>query len=173
MRGRPARIVDIGTGSGAILLALLRELPLARGVGIDISPQAAAIARANAARCGLADRALVVVGDFTAPLARGVDLLVSNPPYVETHTIDALEPEVSRYEPRLALDGGRDGLAFYRRLAADAVRLLAPGGHVAVEFGAGQVQAVTELFAAHGLAAAAPPRADLAGIPRARVFNLG
>lgn len=170
-RERPLRLADLGTGSGAILLALLRALPQARGIGIDISAAAIAVARDNAARLALAARAVFAVGDFTAPLAGGYDLVVSNPPYVETRRIPALPPEVREHEPRHALDGGPDGLAFYRRLAADAARIVAPDGHVAVEIGAGQVEAVTAIFAAWGWEPAGPAKADLAGIPRALVVR--
>jgi release factor glutamine methyltransferase len=171
-RAAPLCIADLGTGSGAILLALLAELPQARGLGIDISAAAAAVARENAARLGLAARAGFAVGDFTASLGSGgVDLLVSNPPYVETVAIDSLPDEVRAHEPRAALDGGVDGRDFYRRLADDAGRVLAAGGLLAVEIGAGQADAVTALLAAGGLALQGGAKCDLAGIPRALVMR--
>lgn len=164
-RDRVLRIADLGTGSGAILLALLTELPCAFGIGTEIDPAAADIARENAARLGLAKRMAVVVGDFGTSLAGRFDLVVANPPYVATAEIAGLAPEV-RYDPLAALDGGVDGLAAYRAIAADAPRLLARGGHLVLELGAGQEPAVTEVLRAAGLAAA-PARRDLSGIARA------
>jgi release factor glutamine methyltransferase len=165
-RGAALRIADLGTGSGALLLALLSELPQAFGVGTDVSCAALALARHNAARTGLAGRAAFVASDFGAALSGGFDLVVSNPPYVRGHEIAALAPEVRDHDPRVALDGGPDGLAGYRVLAADANRLLGLGGHLVVELGLGAAADVAALFSAAGLAAA-PPRADLAGVARA------
>ncbi|HWP26538.1 MAG TPA: peptide chain release factor N(5)-glutamine methyltransferase [Xanthobacteraceae bacterium] len=164
-RRRHLRIADLGTGSGAILLALLSELPCAFGIGTDVSHQALAIARENAVRLGLASRAAMVVTDFGACLAGRFDLVVANPPYVATADIAALPPEV-RYDPSNALDGGADGLAAYRAIAADAVRLLAPRGHIVLELGAGQEDAVTKLLRTAGLTVA-PAWPDLSGIARA------
>jgi release factor glutamine methyltransferase len=168
-RTRPLRIADLGTGSGAILLALLSEWPQAFGVGTDLSPAALAVARDNAARLGLAPRARFVAGDFGTALAGGFDLVVSNPPYIASHEIASLAPEVKR-DPRLALDGGPDGLAAYRAIAADARRLLVPKGRLIVELGIGQEQAVARIFGAAGLAPGAA-HADLEGVPRA--FSAG
>jgi release factor glutamine methyltransferase len=165
-RGRPLLVADLGVGSGAILLALLRELPMAFGVGTDRDARALGVARDNARRLGLADRARFVACDFGAALAGGCDVVVSNPPYVPTSDIAALAADVRDYDPRAALDGGPDGLSAYRTIAADAGRLLAPGGWLAVEVGLGQSEAVGGLLAAHGLAIAGPPRPDLAGVPR-------
>ncbi|MGE0062102.1 MAG: peptide chain release factor N(5)-glutamine methyltransferase [Xanthobacteraceae bacterium] len=166
-RQRPVRILDIGTGSGALLLALLTELPNATGIGADISDAALDVARANAARLALEARCAFV----TADIARGVegpfDLVVSNPPYIASAEIAALAPEVRDYDPRLALDGGADGLAAYRAIAADAGRLLAPGGLLVVELGIGQEDAVRLLFTQAGLAVPAPARKDLGGVARA------
>jgi release factor glutamine methyltransferase len=166
-RGRPLRIADLGVGSGAILLALLSELPTAFGIGTDRHPGALGVARDNAQRLGLAGRVGLVACDFGAALAGACDVVVSNPPYIPTRDIAALAADVRDFDPRAALDGGPDGLAAYRAIAADAGRLLAPGGWLAVEIGVGQGEAVSGLLAAHGLAVAGAPRRDLAG--RARV----
>ncbi len=160
------RILDIGTGSGALLLALLGELPNAAGTGTDISAAAIAVARGNAERNGLAARCTFVACDIAQGVEGPFDLIVSNPPYIPRGEIDALAPEVRDYDPRLALDGGMDGLDAYRAIAADAHRLLAPGGLLIVELGAGQEAAVAALFTNAGLRVTAA-RKDLAGIPRA------
>lgn len=162
----PARIADLGTGSGAILLALLSEFPGAMGIGTDRDPGALALARANATRLGFADRAAFVLCDFGAALVGQCDLVVSNPPYIPTGDIATLAPEVRHYDPRPALDGGCDGLLAYRAIAADAARLLARGGWLAVEIGVGQADAVAALFRRHGLAVPGEPHFDLAGRPR-------
>ena len=150
-RTRPLRIADLGTGSGAILLALLSELPNAHAVGTDTDSRALAVARANAARLGLAARATFVACDFGAALAGPFDLVVSNPPYIASAEIATLAPEVREHDPRGALDGGADGLTAYRAIAADARRLLRPSGHLVVEIGAGQEQAVTACWKPKGL----------------------
>ena len=160
------RILDIGTGSGALLLALLSELPNAVGIGSDISAAALEIARVNAGRSNLAGRATFVVCDIAAGLQGPFDLIVSNPPYVARGDIASLAPEVRDYDPALALDGGADGLDGYRAITADARRLLAPGGKLIVELGMGQEPAVRALITKAGLTVAAT-RDDLAGIPRA------
>lgn len=165
-RRGPLRVLDLGTGSGALLIALLRELPRAFGVASDRSPAALHLARANAAAHGLADRAGFVACDFGAALAGGFDLVVSNPPYVASADIGTLAPEVRDHDPRLALDGGCDGLAAYRAIAADAGRLLAATGLLVLELGAGQAPAVAALLREAGLDPAEPVP-DLAGIPRA------
>jgi release factor glutamine methyltransferase len=163
-RGRPLRVADLGVGSGAILLALLAELPAAFGIGTDRDARALAVAHDNARRLELAARAGFVACDFGSALAGGFDVVVSNPPYIPTRDIATLAPEVRDHDPRAALDGGSDGLAAYRTIAADAARLLAAGGWLAVEIGVGQDEAVPALLAAHGFAGA--PRRDLAGHPR-------
>lgn len=165
-RGRPLRIADLGTGTGAILLALLSELPGAVGVGTDISVAALTVARANAERLGFAARASFVACDLVAALHGPFDLVVSNPPYVATGDIPTLAPDVRAYDPHTALDGGPDGLTVYRAIAAEVPRILTPGGALVVELGAGQDQPVAALFAQAGLATM-PPRNDLAGIARA------
>jgi release factor glutamine methyltransferase len=162
---RPLRIADLGTGSGAVLLALLSELPAACGVGTDTSTAALAVARDNAKRLGLSG-AHFVACDMAAALCGPFDLIVSNPPYIASADIAGLAPEVRDFDPRAALDGGPDGLAFYRAIAAAAPALLAPRGALIVELGAGQAQRVAALFSAAGLAPAAP-RHDLNGVPRA------
>ena len=165
LRMEKLRIIDIGTGSGALLLALLRELPHAIGTGTDISAAALDVARANAARCGLGERSSFVACDIAAGVQGPFDLLVSNPPYVAHEVIASLAPEVKNYDPMVALDGGNDGLAVYRSIASDAKRLLAAGGRMFVELGAGQEPAVRELFTSNGLNVGVA-RNDLAGIPR-------
>lgn len=160
------RILDVGTGSGALLLALLKELPQATGTGTDISAGALQAARANAQRHGLAPRCHFVNCDIMAGLKGPFDLIVSNPPYVAHDDIATLAPEVREYDPALALDGGLEGLDFYRAIAAEARRLLAPGGQLVVELGMGQEKVVRGMFSEAGLTAG-EARPDLAGIPRA------
>lgn len=164
--GRPL-IADLGTGSGALLLALLSELPQACGVGTDLSVEALCTARGNARNLGLHPRASFIVCDYAQALAGSFDLIVSNPPYIRSAEIDDLATEVSAHDPRLALDGGDDGLDAYRQLVPQAARLLAPGGALVVEVGIGQHDAVELLMRTEGLTSPGPPRADLAGIPRA------
>jgi release factor glutamine methyltransferase len=166
-RGEALHIADLGVGSGALLLALLSELPGACGVGTDRDPEAVATARFNAEQLGLAARARFVACDYGTALAGGFDLVVSNPPYVRTREIDMLAPEVRDYDPRAALDGGPDGLDGYRAIAVDARRLLATGAPIVVEVGAGEADAVAELFQSAGLAAETPARPDISGIARA------
>lgn len=166
MKMEMVRILDIGTGSGALLLALLSELQGAVGLGTDISAAALETARANAERCGVKDRCSFIACDFAADVEGTYDLIVSNPPYVARGDIATLAPEVRDYDPTLALDGGHDGLDCYRAIAAQAGRLLAPGGRLIVELGAGQEAAVRALLTGAGLTVGAA-RKDLAGIPRA------
>jgi release factor glutamine methyltransferase len=162
----PLRIADLGTGSGAILAALLSELPHAVGVGTDLSVAALTLARENCRALGLGARAGFVACSFGAALGTGFDLVVSNPPYIKSGDIAGLVTEVREHDPVLALDGGPDGLAAYRALAADAARLLAPHGRLVVELGIGAAAEVACLFSAASLNIMAP-RPDLAGIPRA------
>jgi release factor glutamine methyltransferase len=170
-RARPLRIADLGTGSGAIVLALLYELPNAGGVGTDASARALAVARDNARRLGLT-RASFVACNMAAALRGPFDLIVSNPPYIASADIATLSREVRDFDPHLALDGGPDGLDAYRAIAATAPALLAPGGTLVVELGIGQMEPVAALFAAAGLALS-PPRPDLNGVPRALVAMKG
>jgi release factor glutamine methyltransferase len=166
----PGRILDLGTGTGCLLLACLSEFPDAFGVGVDISPEAASLAARNARANGLAARAAFLGGDWADALGGRFDLVLSNPPYIVSADIAGLMPEVARYEPASALDGGADGLDAYRRLAAMLPRLLAPGGVAVLELGQGQAEDVAGLAMAAGFAAPAL-RADLAGIPRALVLT--
>ena len=166
-RTRPMRIADLGTGSGALLLALLSEWREATGVGTDISVEALQTASRNAERLGLAARAGFVACDYAAGLSGMFDLIVSNPPYIRSVDIAGLGREVRDHDPRLALDGGDDGLDAYRVLIPQAARLLAPGGAVIVEAGYGQSGPISELMATSGLTPERPAKADLAGIPRA------
>jgi len=167
--GRSYRILDLGTGSGALLVSLLAERPRATGVGIDIEAAAVAIAAANAAAAGVAPRARFVVGDWGAALAARFDVVVCNPPYVAQPDLDRLAPEVG-YDPRRALDGGCDGLDGYRQLAPATPALLARGAAAFVELGFGQRDAVAALFAAAGARVVAV-HADLAGIDRCLVVG--
>lgn len=164
---RPLRIADLGTGSGAILLALLSELPSARGFGTDISEQALQTAAANAVSAGLAARAAFIACDYATGLSGRFDLIVSNPPYICAADIAGLAVEVREHDPRTALDGGPDGLDAYRALIPQAAGLLAPGGILIVEAGEGQSGPINDLMTLSGLTPAAAPKADLAGIPRA------
>jgi release factor glutamine methyltransferase len=163
---QPWRIADIGTGSGAILLALLSELPEARGFGTDISAAALRTARANAINLGLADHAVFIACDYAAALPGPFDLIVSNPPYIRSAEINQLATEVRDHDPHQALDGGTDGLDAYRALVPQAARLLAPGGALVVEAGHGQSGDVQDLMTSAGLTLKAPAKADLAGIHR-------
>lgn len=165
----PLRIADLGTGSGAILLALLTELPAATGVGTDLSAAALGTARTNAQGVGLSARAQFLVSDYGDGLSGPFDLIVSNPPYIRSADIPALAPEVRDHDPHLALDGGLDGLDAYRRIAPQAAALLADGGLLVLEIGQGQGGAVSRLVTAAGLTVMGSVRADLAGIGRAVV----
>ena len=140
-------VLDLGVGSGAILLAVLAERPAAKGLGVDVSEEALAVARDNAAALGLESRVALLRSDWTTGLGDdGFDLVVSNPPYIASHVIETLEPEVRDHEPRLALEGGADGLDHYRVLAPEILRVLKPGGRFAVEIGYDQKEAVEALF---------------------------
>lgn len=146
-------ILDLGTGTGCLLLSLLSERPRATGLGVDIEPAAVAVARRNAVRLGLAERARFVVGSWGSALGGQFDLIVANPPYISTADIGSLQREVAEYEPRRALDGGVDGLDAFRAMSRDVARLLAPDGMAVIEFGLGQGDAVTQIMAVAGLSA--------------------
>lgn len=165
--GRPLRIADLGTGSGAILLALLSDLPAAQGFGTDISEAALQTAAANAARTELSNRATFVACDYASGLSGPFDLIVSNPPYIRSADVADLDQEVSKHDPLAALDGGPDGLDAYRALIPQAAGLLTPGAALVVEAGEGQSGPIQALMVAAGLMCTTAPKADLAGIPRA------
>lgn len=140
-------LLDIGVGSGAILLSILAERPAAKGLGTDVSDEALAVARDNAANLGLADRAAFLHTPWAAGLSdASFDVVMSNPPYIPSGDIDGLDPEVRDHDPRLALDGGPDGLDAYRALAPEVLRVLKPGGLFALEIGWDQAEAVSVLF---------------------------
>lgn len=168
---RALRIADLGTGSGAILLALLHELPRATGIGTDISLTALQTADANATRLGLADRATFVASNFASAIAAPCDLIVSNPPYIRTGDIQTLSTEVREHDPHRALDGGDDGLDAYRVILGQTADVLAPDGTLILEIGQHQSDDVTRLAQAAGLVPHGPPRADLGGVPRALAFR--
>ncbi len=165
-------LLDLGTGSGALLLSLLSELPHALGVGVDRLEGAATAARSNALSLGLGGRALILAGDWGGALRGGFDIVVSNPPYIATGALPLLPPEVRFHDPRSALDGGADGREAYRVIARDLPRLLAPGGIFACELGAAEEGAVRAILASCGFEAASV-KADLAGIPRALLARRG
>lgn len=140
-------VLDLGVGSGAIVLAILAERPLARGLGTDVSDEALAVARDNAANLGLDGRLALMRGDWTEGLAgASFDLVVSNPPYIPEAHIAGLDPEVRDHDPHLALNGGEDGLDHYRRLAPEILRVLRPGGRFLLEIGHDQSEAVERLM---------------------------
>ncbi len=164
-------ILDLGVGTGCLLLALLSEYPAAVGVGVDISPEALAVARSNAAQCGVAERARFVHSRWGDALAgMTFDIIVSNPPYIPDDEIDGLEPEVSLWEPRLALAGGPDGLNCYRDIMPHAATLLAPAGIVVFEVGMGQASDVARIGQESGLSLL-DIRKDMAGIERCVSFH--
>ena len=168
---KPLNLLDLGTGTGCVLVTLLAELPLACGVGIDLCPDALALAAANARRHGVSSRANFIAADWLDATAGNFDLILSNPPYIAAREIASLADEVAAYDPRLALDGGPDGLEAYRRIAARAPHGLAEDGRLLVEIGPAQSEAVAEIFAAAGLRRdeAGGVRLDLAGRPRVLV----
>lgn len=166
----PLTVLDLGTGTGCLLLAVLSERPNATGVGVDISPRAVAVARRNAERLGLADRAHFAVGDWGGAIVGRFDLMLANPPYIKTGDIAGLEPEVAAFEPLVALDGGDDGLDAYRSLAGQLPLLLGPGGAAIVEIGQGQGESVCGLFRDLGLEISAIRR-DLAQTDRCLVLS--
>ena len=163
-RGRVRRVLDLGTGTGCLLLAALTEFPAAWGVGVDWAAEAASLAARNAAALELAGRAAFLCGDWDTALGGRFDLVLSNPPYIPGGDIAGLMPEVSQYEPARALDGGADGLDAYRRILVALPRLLAPDGVAVLEVGAGQAGAVAALAGQQ-----VTFRADLGGVPRAMV----
>jgi release factor glutamine methyltransferase len=159
------RILDLGIGSGALLCALLTEFGAARGIGVDISADAADVAQGNLQACGLSLRAEIRVGDWTSGLEGQFDLIVSNPPYIRTAELGGLPREVRDFDPWLALDGGIDGLAAYRRILTESRRVLAPRGWLLVELGAGQAPDVIAIANQCGFTDAVTHQ-DLAGVDR-------
>lgn len=164
LRSQSLRVLDLGTGSGCILLSLLHELPHAFGVGVDCSAGALAVARGNARSLGLADRSAWVCGDWLAALSGRFDIVVANPPYIPAGAVATLERGVKSYDPVLALDGGPDGLAPYRLLVPNLPRILRTSGAAFFEVGKGQAGFVTDMAQKSGLRA--QTMADLGGIPR-------
>ena len=165
-QGEALSILDLGTGSGALLCALLDVFPQAQGLGVDISKEACAVARENLSRCELAPRGQVRQGSWEAGLPGLYDLVVSNPPYIESDALAGLDPEVRLYDPMLALDGGPDGLTAYRDICALLPALVAPGGFVIFEVGQGQAEAVAALMTGQGFENVRAKR-DLSGVERA------
>jgi release factor glutamine methyltransferase len=167
----PSTILDLGTGTGCLLLAALSEFPGAFGVGVDLSPEAAELAASNARASGLASRAAFLAGSWSHAISGRFDLVLSNPPYIPAADIPALMPEVARFEPARALDGGADGLDAYRALAAALPALLAEDGRAILEIGQHQGPDVSAIMAARGLETLAI-KPDLGGIARALVLRL-
>ena len=165
-----ARLLDLGTGTGAIALTLLAERPDAGAVATDLSPAALAVARENAIRLGVAARLSLAQGSWFAPVTGRFDLILSNPPYIPAGEIAGLGPEVRNFDPTLALSGGTDGLDPYRLIASGAAAHLGAGGHVLVEIGAGQADDIEAIFAREGFRPAGRHR-DLGGHDRCLVFN--
>ena len=170
-RGAALRILDLGTGSGCLLLALLSELPAAWGLGVDLAPGAIATAARNASSLGLAARTSFAVGHWSDMLAGGWDVLVCNPPYIAAPEAESLSPEVARYDPPVALFAGEDGLDAYREILPALPRLLGPGGLAAFEVGAGQGHSVSVLARGAGVGVRARGR-DLAGIERCLLLEI-
>ena len=173
-RARAWRILDLGLGSGCLLVTLLCEYPQAQGVGLEASAEALAVARENADALGVADRARLIAGDWRRPgwaeallgvFGEPFDLVISNPPYIASGAVATLMPEVASFEPRLALDGGAEGFDAYHTLIAAGPRLVTAGGFMAVEVGDGQALEIARLFAAAGLTPRTPWK-DLGGIDR-------
>lgn len=159
-------VADVGVGSGAVAVSIAKSVPEAVVYATESSEATLEVAERNANRAGVSDRVQLLKGDLLEPLAgRSFDLIVSNPPYVPSAEIDRLEPEIAKYEPRQALDGGPDGLDYYRRLGPDAPEYLKAGGVLAVEVGAGQSPAVAKLFQANGFQDVRSVR-DYSGIER-------
>ncbi|RXT43183.1 protein-(glutamine-N5) methyltransferase, release factor-specific [Bosea sp. Tri-44] len=171
-RHEPLRMLDLGTGTGCLLIATLREFPQATGLGIDLSPDAVATATGNAARNGVSKRAAFRQGEWTDGVEERFDLILSNPPYIASGEIAELDRNVREHDPLLALDGGPDGLTAYRALAAALPGHLNPGGHAILEIGAGQEAAVVALMEQAGLRHLHSHR-DLGGHIRGLVFGHG
>lgn len=169
-RDAPLRVLDLGTGSGILLAAILAERPHASGVGVDHSESALGIARENLEALGLAGRARLVRGDWSAAFGQTFDLVIANPPYIPSKEIPALTREVREHDPCLALDGGADGLDAYRKIIVELPHLLSKNGAAVLELGIGQEPAVAELARAQGLSVDGLARRDLGGVPRALIL---
>ncbi|MEM7124472.1 MAG: peptide chain release factor N(5)-glutamine methyltransferase, partial [Pseudomonadota bacterium] len=169
-RSAPMRLLDLGSGTGCLLLALLHELPASTGLGVDASDDALALARNNAARLSLGDRAAFQSGDWADGMTGPFDVVVSNPPYIETATLADLEPEVATWEPCGALDGGADGLDAYRRIVAQLKPILADEGIAVLEHGPGQADAIATLANQGGLSVV-ERRPDLEGRERCVILK--
>jgi release factor glutamine methyltransferase len=165
-----ARLLDLGTGTGAIAITLLAERPDATGMATDLSPEALAVAGENATRLGVADRLTWGEGSWFAPVTGTFDIILSNPPYIPAGEIAGLSPDVRNFDPALALSGGSDGLDPYRIIASGAAAHLGEGGHVLVEIGAGQADDVEAIFVARGFSVGGRHR-DLGGHTRCLGFN--
>lgn len=168
-RPPPRRIIDLGTGTGCLLLALLSEFRQAFGIGVDVSADAARLAKSNAVRLGLANRAVFLASDWVDPIEGRFDLIISNPPYIRRGDIRTLMPEVRDYEPTKALDGGLDGYDAYRVIIARLPSLLEPDGIAILELGEGQATYVSDIARQSGLNVSF--RLDLAGVSRAVVLE--
>ena len=166
---KPTTVLDLGTGTGCLLLSILHEFPHAFGVGLDLNPEAAQLAATNAQRLGLSTRASFLAGSWADSLAQKFDLVLSNPPYIESADIPGLMPDVAAYEPALALDGGTDGLTAYRAILAALAEILSPTGLCVLELGAGQFPALKALADSSGFTAT--PKPDLSGIERAAIVR--
>jgi release factor glutamine methyltransferase len=171
-RSAPLHVLDLGTGTGCLLLAILNEVPNARGLGIDLSPAAVRVANANAARLGLQGRARFATGNWADGILEEWDVILCNPPYIPTGEIGRLQPEVALWEPRLALDGGADGLQAYRSIGPQIVRLLHSDGFAAIEIGWNQAAWVAALFLDCGLSVLDCVR-DLGGRERCLLVSGG
>jgi release factor glutamine methyltransferase len=169
-RKTPLTVLDLGTGTGALLIALLSEYPEATGVGVDLSPGALAVAKANAEAHGVGDRAAFRQGSWADGVQGPFDLIMSNPPYIEQGDLAGLPPEVREHDPMLALDGGTDGLDAYRAIVPELSRLMTGGGLAILEIGAGQGDDVVAIADANGLKST-ERRRDLGGIERALSFK--
>jgi release factor glutamine methyltransferase len=165
----PARVLDLGTGTGCLLLAVLHERQGAFGVGVDLVPEAAALAARNARRLGMAKRAAFMAGDWAAALNGRFDLVLSNPPYISCADIADLMPEVAQFEPRSALDGGPDGLAAYRHIIGLLPGILSENGVAVLELGVGQAPTIVNVAALAGFSVITTR--DLGGIERAAVLK--
>ncbi len=169
-RDAKLRILDLGTGTGCLLLSLLLELPNAKGVGVDCCPEALAVAKENVVTLGLNDRAEFVASDWCSKLTGKFDIVLSNPPYIPTEVIATLEPEVAEFDPMLALDGGADGLVCYRKIMQQLPGIMAKDGFAAFEIGMGQQNDLTEIANENGMEIAGSKN-DLSGISRCLIVQ--